>query len=231
MGWAKIDRMKNYYAARAAEYEQIYHKPERQADLRAIEAWLPQHFTNTRVLDVACGTGYWTQFIAPVAAQVLGVDAAAETLAIARARLPAGKVDLQVADAYALERLEGGGAEGSLKKAGTKFDAAFAGFWFSHVPKSRQTEFLRGLHGMLKPGAKVVLLDNRFVAGSSSPISETDADGNTYQARLLQDGSIHKVLKNFPDEAELQSCLAGLGRHGRWVEWPHFWAFDYNTPD
>ena len=30
-----------YYAARAGEYDRIYAKPERQADLRAIEKWLP----------------------------------------------------------------------------------------------------------------------------------------------------------------------------------------------
>ena len=41
------------------------------------------------------------------------------------------------------------------------FAAGFAGFWFSHVPRSRVGEFLRGFHAALSPGAKVVLLDNR----------------------------------------------------------------------
>ena len=35
------EAMQGYYAARAPEYDRVYLKPERQADLRAIEAWLP----------------------------------------------------------------------------------------------------------------------------------------------------------------------------------------------
>jgi hypothetical protein len=33
---------------------------------------------------------------------------------------------------------------------------------------------------------------------SNTPISRRDADGNTYQRRTLDDGSVHEVLKNFP---------------------------------
>lgn len=205
----------SYYAARAPEYDQVYRKPERQADLRAIEAWLPPLFAQTRVLEIACGTGYWTQFIAPSASHMLALDIAPETLCIARQRVPVGKVDFSVGDAYQLPRHLG------------KFDTAFAGFWFSHVPKARRQEFLSGLGKLLVPGAKVVLLDNRFVAGSSSPITERDADGNTYQTRELADGSRHRVLKNFPSELELQSMLDGIGQLGTVTNWPYFWAFQY----
>jgi hypothetical protein len=110
---------------------------------------------------------------------------------IARGRVPKDRVDFVVGDAYALPKSAG------------KFDAAFAGFWFSHVPKPRRVEFLRGLNSMLKSGAKVVLLDNRFIEGSSSPISEQDVDGNTYQSRKLIDGRTYRVLKNFPSETDL----------------------------
>ncbi len=207
----------SYYAARAPEYDQVYLKPERQADLRAIEAWLPPLFAKARVLEVACGTGYWTQFIAPLASHVLALDIAPQTLRIARQRVPQGKVDFSVGDAYRLPRHLG------------KFGAAFAGFWFSHIPKARRREFLRGLGDRLEPGAKVVFLDNRFVAGSSSPISEQDADGNTYQTRALADGSRHKVMKNFPSALELQSMLDGMGEHATVTNWQYFWALEYLT--
>jgi demethylmenaquinone methyltransferase/2-methoxy-6-polyprenyl-1,4-benzoquinol methylase len=62
------NHMLDYYAARAAEYDRVYLKPERQADLRQIEAWLPVRFAGRSVLEVACGTGHWTRLIAPVAA-------------------------------------------------------------------------------------------------------------------------------------------------------------------
>jgi ubiquinone/menaquinone biosynthesis C-methylase UbiE len=211
--------MKSYYATRAQEYDKVYLKPERQADLRAIEQWLPPLFSGQSVVEIACGTGYWTQFIAPVANNILAIDAAAETLNIAKNRVPANKVEFLVGDAYALPRYP------------IKFDSAFSGFWFSHVPKNSQHEFLRGLHAMLKPGAKIVLLDNRFVDGSSTPITGQDEEGNTFQPRTLSEGTRHKVLKNFPSETELRKLVSDLGVTANYSTWQHYWAFEYITPE
>ncbi len=143
--------MQEYYAARASEYDRVYLKPERQADLRQIEQWLPTVFAGKSVLEVACGTGYWTQFIAPVAAAVVAVDAAPETL------------------------------------------------------------------------------DNRYVEGSSTPICERDAEGNTYQLRRLSDGSAHRVLKNFPARAELLASIKEVAVAASYLEWHHYWALQYTT--
>ena len=207
--------MQSYYAARAPEYDGVYLKPERQADLRAIERWLPPVFAGARVLEIACGTGYWTRFIAPVAAEVLAIDAAPETMAIAKGRVPVGNVRFVDGDAY------------DLARHGGRFDAAFAGFWFSHVSIARRGAFLRGLNAVLRPGAKVVLLDNRYVEGSSSPVTNRDAEGNTYQTRRLGDGSTHRVLKNFPSEAELHSSVGDLGTGLSITTWQFYWACTY----
>jgi demethylmenaquinone methyltransferase/2-methoxy-6-polyprenyl-1,4-benzoquinol methylase len=206
--------MRDYYAARAPEYDAIYRKPERQADLRAIEQWVPPKFVGARVLEIACGTGYWTQFIAPVARQVTGLDAAPETLDIARSRVPGSNVEFLVGDAYDPPRQP-------------RFDAAFCGFWFSHIPRARRREFVSGLHAALRPGARVVMLDNRYVEGSSTPVSEYDADGNGYQGRKLADGSTHLVLKNFPSERELRTLVADLGDGATFTSWNYYWAFEY----
>lgn len=207
--------MHDYYAARASEYDRIYQKPERQPDLAALKKWLPGQFADARLLEVACGTGYWTQFIAPVAAEIVAVDTSVETMDIARSRVPANKVKFIVGDAYRLPTDQG------------MFNAGFAGFWFSHVPRTRQREFLVGLGARLRPGAKVILIDNLYVIGSSQPIFETDAEGNTYQMRVLDDGSTHRVLKNFTTESDLLLLLAGLGKEARFTRFGHFWAFQY----
>lgn len=207
--------MQDYYAARAPEYDRIYLKPERQADLLEIRRWLPTVFAGKSLLEVACGTGYWTQHLAPVAERVLAFDASVETLQIARARALTGQVEFVIGDAYA------------LPVAAPRFQSAFAGFWISHVPRSRVREFLTGLHAALMPGAKVVFLDNRFVEGSSTPISDRDEGGNTYQTRRLDDGSSHRVLKNFPSQLELSRALEGLGTDLRFHEWQHYWAIEY----
>lgn len=211
--------MHAYYSARAAEYDKIYLKPERQPNLREMEAWIRRVFERRSVLEVACGTGYWTQFFAPGAAKVVALDAADETLQIARARVAPEKVEFIKGDAYDIPVL----AE--------SFDAAFAGFWWSHVPLDRVESFLAGLHKALEPGATVVFIDNRFVEGSSTRISEQDADGNTYQTRPLSDGSVHRVLKNFPSRDELLRAVRPFSQSASYREWDYFWALEYTLTD
>ncbi|MBS0455276.1 MAG: class I SAM-dependent methyltransferase [Proteobacteria bacterium] len=207
--------MQAYYAARAAEYDRIYLKPERQANLREMEAWIARAFDGRSVLEVACGTGYWTQFFAPGAAKVLALDAANETMQMARGRVPAGKVRFLQADAYC------------IPVPHQPFDAAFAGFWWSHIPLDRIDSFLVGLHAALGPGAKVVFIDNRFVAGSSTPIAHMDTDGNAYQDRQLSDGSTHRVLKNFPSRDDLLRIASRYSPSPLYREWHYYWALEY----
>jgi demethylmenaquinone methyltransferase/2-methoxy-6-polyprenyl-1,4-benzoquinol methylase len=209
--------MQDYYAARATEYDKVYAKPERQADLRQIEQWLPSVLAGRSVLEVACGTGYWTQFFAPRCTRVVAVDSAPETIQVARSRVPPEKVEFVVGDAY------------SLPAQPTPLSAGFAGFWWSHIPHARVGEFLRGFHAALEPGAPVVVLDNRFVPGSSTPITEQDAEGNTYQTRLLSDGTSHRVLKNFPSERELLAAVSPFATGLRYREWEFYWALEYAT--
>ena len=209
--------MQDYYAARAPEYDRIYLKPERQDDLRQIERWLPPIFAGASVLEVACGTGHWTQFIAPVATHVAAVDAAPDTMRIARGRPANRKVEFIEGDAYA------------LALGGRRFQRGFAGFWFSHVPKSRVREFLLGFNAALEPGATVVLLDNLYVEGSSTPIGETDNEGNTYQTRRLDDGTTHRLIKNFPSQAELRAVTAGLATQVKYKTWRYYWALQYQV--
>jgi len=205
-----------YYARRAGEYERVYAKPERQDELRAIEAWLPGVFAGRRVLEIACGTGWWTPHGARRAADWLATDVNPETIAIAsRKPLPAA-VRFERADAWALD---------TLGEAG--FDAAFAGFWWSHVPRSRLRGWLASLHARLAPGARVVFVDNRYVEGSSTPIARTDAAGDSWQHRRLDDGSWHAVLKNFPTRDEAFDAVGPAGRDRQWIEHPHYWILTY----
>ena len=195
-----MDNLEAYYARRAAEYERIYAKPERQADLASLRTRIAALFAGRSVLEVACGTGYWTAVIAPHARSITALDAAEETLAIARSkRYPAGRVEFVQGDAYA------------LPDSGRRHDALFAGFWWSHVPLARLDAFLAGAARAVAPGAVVAFLENRYVEGSSTPLSRRDTEGNTYQTRKLDDGSAHEVLKNFPDASEL---IQRASRHG-----------------
>lgn len=203
-----------YYAARAREYERIYAKPERQADLRRLEQLIPALFAGRSVLEIACGTGYWTQHLAALAGRVVATDLTEETLAVARSKnLPAERVQFAVADAYDLSPDLG------------SFDAAYAGFWWSHIKLADCRAFLASLRTRLTPGAVVAFMDNRYVEGSSTPIAKRDADGNAFQLRKLDDGSEHLVLKNFPTEADLLAQTDGFGVKARYVALEYYWLF------
>ncbi len=76
--------MIEYYSRRAREYERIYHKPERQEDLAKLRDRIGRYFTGADVLEIACGTGYWTEVIAPHARTILATDVSPEVLEIAR---------------------------------------------------------------------------------------------------------------------------------------------------
>lgn len=211
--------LKRYYAQRAREYERIYDKPERQPDLEWLKQALPPMFAGRRVLEIACGTGYWTQFIVREADGIVGIDVNDETLEIARGKgLPAERVAFRIADAYAPPEDLG------------EFGGAFAGFWWSHVPIRERRRFFQGLDQRLAPGARVALLDNLYVEGSSTPISRRDAEGNSFQARRLEDGSQHEVLKNFPTGAELDADIEGLGQNPRFTALKYYWLFTYEKP-
>jgi demethylmenaquinone methyltransferase/2-methoxy-6-polyprenyl-1,4-benzoquinol methylase len=214
---ATEESMRAYYAQRAPEYEAVYHKPERQATLRRMEAWLPPLFAGRRVLEVACGTGWWTPHAALQASAWLATDLNEETMAVARAKpqMPAC-VQFARADAYTLAELRG-----------PHFDAAFIACWWSHIPLARLDAWLATLHGALQPGAFVLHLDNSFVQTSNLPITRRDEEGNTYQTRSLSDGSTHEVLKNFPSAEPAIARLGARAINPQWHDFIHYWALTY----
>ena len=211
--------MVQYYAARAREYERIYQKPERQEDLRALHKFLEEAFLGADVFEVACGTGYWTQSIAGSVKSVLATDINEEVLHLARAKgLDPQKVTFHREDAYAPQHTH------------RKFNAGFSAFWWSHIPKPRIRSFLQSFHERLAPSAKVIFIDNVYVPGSSTPISRTDSEGNTYQRRRLDDGSTHEVLKNFPGESDLRQAVDQLADQVRIQFLAYYWILSYITP-
>ncbi|MDC8772477.1 class I SAM-dependent methyltransferase [Roseateles albus] len=214
------EQMPRYYAQRAREYEQVFDRPHRQADITTLKRWLGEQFRARHVLEVATGTGFWLPAATADALSWQGTDINAEVLEVAKTKsLDFDKVSFRLADAYALDLVPAGHA--------SPFDAAFAGLWFSHVPMQRRADWLAQLHGQLAPGALVVLMDNRFVAGDSTPIARVDAEGNGYQVRSLSDGSQHEVMKNFPTLEQMQALLAPQAQDIEWQELDYFWTLKY----
>lgn len=202
----------DYYAKRACEYDRLYEKPERQADLKTLRGICAQALAGQRVLEIACGTGYWTQ----AAKSIVATDINSKTLQIARTKPYSCPVSFQEADAFNLDTLGTHDATAGMAMA-----------WWSHLRQSEISQFLAGYHRQFRPGAALVFLDNRFVPGSSTPVSRRDDEGNTYQLRRLEDGTEQEVLKNFPSASEVKNALAGCATEIRWTQLSYYWFLSY----
>lgn len=215
-----------YYAARAPEYDLSagYLTRDRESLRVAKKRRYQQLFRGRDVIEIACGTGYWTAVLAKTARSVVGIDVNPEMMARAQSRcehLP--HVNFRLADAYNL------GPE-----AGT-YTAGFAVWWWSHIPRSRVREFLDSLHGRLIPGALVLFSDQLEydvprVDGMASQRHE-DAHGDTIERRILSDGREYDIVKNFPTEQELSAAVSGFGTDVQYREWPgeKHWELTYGA--
>ena len=210
----------NYYGARAPEYDASvgYGTDRVEAGLAPLKNQLRATLAGYDVLEVACGTGYWTQAVAQTASSVLAVDLDQTSLALAKARLAAkDTVRFQRANAYSLDEVEG------------RFTAAFGMFWWSHVPTAQLTTFLSTLHSKLQSGAPVVFVDQLPYKHPGS--RRFDDEGNSVEQRTLFSGATYEVVKNFPSELEILEVLTGFAQEPTYSEGPddRWWMISYRA--
>ncbi|WP_282937230.1 class I SAM-dependent methyltransferase [Paenibacillus sp. RC67] len=213
-------KMRDYYGARAEEYEAIYHRddPNYQQELSLLRNTLQSLTKNKSVLEIACGTGYWSQAVAETAARFVGVDIRPEVIQMAKAKnLPPDKVTFVEGDAYNLESIEG------------SFDFGLANFWFSHIPKNKIEHFLSGFHRKLLPGANVFIADNVYVPGRGGEWIVKEDSEDTYKLRELADGSRHEILKNYYDYDELREIFKPFSSDLKLYVGSSFWYVSYTV--
>ncbi len=201
-----------FYAKSASNHDRIYDRPERQDDLEEMREHVADVLRGHTVLELACGTGYWTRLIAETADKVVATDINPEMIAMARLRaMPADKVTLRVADATDLPADIG------------DFTAVFIGFWWSHVKREEQEKFLAQLRSKVGKDMFIVLLDDCYVEGSSETVARTDMEGNTYQIRTAPDGERYEIPKTYPSDSGLRKKLASSVREIKIVRREYYW--------
>lgn len=181
-----------YYRAVANEYED--HEidvPGVDELLSAICSFQPRG----HVLELACGTGVWTERLVRSAASVTAVDGAPEMLARTKARLGRNAaVHLIEADLFRW-------------RPARRFDTVFFGCWISHVPHDRFEAFWDLVDDALQPGGNVFFFDDNhrtddeLTEGPESPMVQ----------RRLNDGTSFQVVKVPYEAAALERRLADLG--------------------
>lgn len=199
-----------YYAARASAMRYELLSPALESVLSTYVEFFQEQFRHRRVLEIACGTGYWTEYIAETADYVLATDAVPEMLAAARSRdYRRHNVEVVRADAYSLASVPAG------------WTAGFHFQWFSHVPKSRASAFLSCFHSRLSRGARVVFGDNNDHG------ADPDQEGNLYQYRHLLGALIYRIIKNCPRERELLQLLEPWATSVRFRRFERDWFVWY----
>lgn len=147
------------------------------------------------VLEIACGTGLWTEALAATADTVTAIDAAPEVVDIARARVSAANVRFEVADVFSWH-------------PDTRFEVIFFSAWLSHVPMSRFDQFWQSLRGLLAENGRVLFIDEHV---DERPKESYVRGQEEIVERRVRDGSTFRLIKNFVDPEQLERRLHRLG--------------------
>jgi demethylmenaquinone methyltransferase/2-methoxy-6-polyprenyl-1,4-benzoquinol methylase len=198
-----------YYDERAAEYEDLWFRRGSYdrgpafkegwfRETAIVEAAADAFDATGRVLELACGSGLWTRRLAPRASRLVAVDSSPAMLELNRGRFGTPNVTYVHADLFDWESEE-------------RFDAAFMGFFVSHIPPDRWPGFWERLASRLEPGGSLFIVDD--VAGPGRPYSgDVVEDGPSFaHRRRLSDGREYTIVKRFYEPDELVAALDAVG--------------------
>ncbi|WP_296943630.1 class I SAM-dependent methyltransferase [uncultured Massilia sp.] len=207
-----------YYALVADGYDAIEEDEERTEDLDEVADGVAGLVEGMTVLELACGTGRWTEILADVAGHVIAVDINAAMLDQARARgLDEDLVTFVQADALDLPA-------DLVPEGVAPVKAVFIGFWWSHLTRAHQEGLLAALRARLGKDVLLVVLDDNDIEGVRLPVARTDAQGNTWQMVTTPDGERMELPKNYPTDSTLKKRLGNVAREVRVARWDTVWV-------
>jgi ubiquinone/menaquinone biosynthesis C-methylase UbiE len=195
--------LRDYYAARAPEYDDWYLRLGRYShgdaadaqwvdELELARAWLDGLSLNGDIVELAAGTGWWSPVLARKG-ELWMYDVAAEPLAFAAERLRrlGLTAHIELRDAWS--------------QPDRQVDALFMGFWISHVERARLAQFLTICQHWLKPGGKLAFIDSRLDPQSSA--TDHPRPVNDFSLRRLTDGREFVIPKVYWQPGDLEDAL------------------------
>lgn len=203
-----LQEQKDYYQARAAEYDEwFYRKGRYDRGEAANQQWFDEaqivrdalHTLSGQgnILEFAGGTGIWTQELTQLADHVTVVDASSEMIAINKAKVQSDNVDYIEADIFDWQPEQ-------------QYDMVFFGFWLSHVPPEKLAPFLEMVASALKPEGKVFMVDSRRVS-TGTAVNQSVATEGYRQERTLNDGREFHIVKIYYERETLEDAFKAAG--------------------
>jgi len=218
-----LDEQIRYYQARAGEYDDWFLRKGRWdrgealnhrwfVEVEQVRAALDAFKPEGRVLEIACGTGLWTELLVRYADQVTALDTAPEVMEINRARVDSSNVCYLQTDIFAWEPKQ-------------QYDVVFFGFWLSHVPAALFAPFWDLVGQALCPGGRVFFLDSAYEPTSTAKDHRLEGTEATMVSRRLNDGREFRIFKLFYKPETLTRQLADLGWDFRIAQTPAYFIY------
>ena len=197
-----------YYRARAPEYDEWFYRHGRydhgpaqkqqwECEAQQVRDQLHSVSNLRHILEMAPGTGIWTQELIQIGERVTALDASPEMININRAKLLSDKVDYQLTDLFEW-------------RPDRQYDMVFFGFWISHVPGEKLSRFLATVHAALKPGGRLFFVDSAPSEQSTSA-GQSIETRDELQKRVLKDGRQFDIVKIYYDPPSFTKTLRAHG--------------------
>ena len=198
-----LEETKEYYRQRASQFADWHrHTGKYDGGLALDQSYLDEaqilfdaleaDCLRGNVLEIASGTGIWTEAVIKTASAVTALDSSEEMLERCKSRLGANpKIRYVVADFFDWSPDQ-------------RYDALTFSFMISHVPASKLDEFVLKLSRSLRHGGRTFFVDQQTQA---MKYEELDQPGGEVAWRTLENGKRFQVFKHFYTPEEIQKSF------------------------
>lgn len=215
-----VQQQIEYYQARAGEYDQWFLRQGRYdrgaeqnqlwfAEVNEVQQALADFAPKGEVLELACGTGLWTEQLLLYADSITAVDASTEVIEINKARVQSPHVHYVQADLFSWQPDQ-------------MYDVIFFSFWLSHVPPEKFEYFWQIAGAALKPDGRLFFIDSLYTHVSTAKDHHLPGEEITVVTRRLNDGREFDIVKIFYKPDALTARLQNLGWQIRVQQTKHF---------
>ena len=191
--------MLRYYDERAPEYEEAYVLGTGTASIpdpqifrteAAVLGGIVGRCTHGRLMDLACGTGYWLTYYGSHCSRITLFDQSERMLAEARAKVN----QLGIVDRCVF--LQGDFFEQEFEK--NSYDTVLAGFLLSHLTEVQERALFDAFRTMLDAFGRFVILDSAWSPERAKHNTKVER-----QLRQLNDGTAFEIYKRYCDRDDI----------------------------